>query len=122
MPTSEEDSKLAQLAQRIAPHSTLLRTWQLSGGISAQMIALEVALPDGQTKKMIVRRPGAATLAHNPHAARDEYTLLQLMQSLGLAAPAPYELDQSGTVFSAPYLVIEYVEGKPEFASLPGDD
>lgn len=54
-------SKAAQnfehLVQQLAPHGKLLRTWPLQGGISAQMTALELALPDGQTQKMIVRRP-----------------------------------------------------------------
>jgi aminoglycoside phosphotransferase (APT) family kinase protein len=80
------------------------------------MTALEVALPDRQTKKMIVRRPSDGTIKRNPHAAQDEFKLLQLTHSLGLATPTPYHLDQSGTLFSTPYIVIEYIDGKPEFA------
>ena len=116
MGVSNENNAFEQLVQQIAPRSTLLRTWQLKGGISAEMTALEIAGPDGQTRSMIVRQPGAAALEHNPHAARDEFKLLQLTRSLGLVAPTPYYLDQSGTIFSTPYLVIEYIEGKPEFA------
>jgi len=63
-----------------------------------------------------VRRPGAASLKRNPRAAEDEYKLLQLTQSLGLATQRPYYLDQAGAVFSTPCLVIEYIEGQPEFA------
>jgi aminoglycoside phosphotransferase (APT) family kinase protein len=116
MGVSNENNAFEQLVQQIAPRSTLLRTWQLKGGISAEMTALEIAGPDGQTRSMIVRQPGAAALEHNPHAARDEFKLLHLTQSLGLATPTPYYLDQSGTIFSTPYLVLEYIEGKPEFA------
>jgi aminoglycoside phosphotransferase (APT) family kinase protein len=116
MTLSNEDHKFEQLVQAITPHSRLLRRWALKGGISAEMTALELERPDGRTSRMIVRRPGAGILKHNPHAAQDEFKLLQLTQSLGLATPTPYYLDQSGTIFSTPYVVIEYIEGQPEFA------
>jgi aminoglycoside phosphotransferase (APT) family kinase protein len=115
MTISAENQKFEQLVQTIAPQSILLRTWPLKGGISAGMTALEIALPDGQTKKLIVRRPGDATLKRNPHAAADEFKLLQITQAAGLATQTPYYFDRSGAIFSTPYLVIEYIEGKPEF-------
>jgi len=111
-----ENHSFDQLIQKIAPQSKLLRTWNLKGGISAGMTALEIQRPDGQTSRMIVRRPGEGTLKRNPHAAEDEFRILQLTRSLGLATQTPYYLDQSGTIFSTPYLVVEYVEGQPEFA------
>src|SRR3954453_1038875 len=78
MTAPTEDNIVEQLVFRIIPNGRLLRTWQLNGGISARMTAFEVALPDGLTKKMILRRPGAATLARNPRAAADEFTLLRI--------------------------------------------
>jgi aminoglycoside phosphotransferase (APT) family kinase protein len=116
MTQSNLDQKFAQLVQAIAPYSRLLRTWQLSGGISAAMTALEVEQPDGQTRRLIVRRPSAGAIQRNPRAAEDEYALLQLLKSLGLATPTPYHLDRSGAFFAEPSIVIEYVEGQPEFA------
>jgi aminoglycoside phosphotransferase (APT) family kinase protein len=113
--TLAETELFEQLVQRIVPNSKLLRTWQLKGGVSAQVTALEIVLPDGQTKKMIVRRHGDKDLRRNPHVAADEFKLLQLLQTAGLATPKPYHLDQSGEIFSTPYIVIEYIEGKPEF-------
>jgi aminoglycoside phosphotransferase (APT) family kinase protein len=65
---------------------------------------------------MIVRQHGEVDLNHNPHIAADEFKLLQLLHSVGLATPTPYHLDQSCEIFSTPYIVIEYIEGKPEFA------
>src|SRR5258708_21457003 len=73
--------------------------------------------PDGHTQKMIVRQHGEVDLKHNPQGAPDEFKLLQLLHSVGLATPAPYRLDQSGEIFSTPYLVIEYIEGMLEFAA-----
>src|SRR5437660_10983245 len=105
-----------RLVQQLEPGSRLVRAWALTGGVSAQVTALEIERPDGQTKKMIVRRHGEVDLKHNPHIAEDEFKLLHLLQqSVGLATPTPYYLDQSGEIFSAPYIVIEYIEGNPQF-------
>ena len=108
--------RLARLIHKLAPQSKLFRTWPLEGGISAGMTALEIEGPDGVAKRMILRRPGEETIRQNPHAAEDEFRLLQATQSLGLATPKPYHLDQSGEILPTPYLVIEYVEGEMAFA------
>ena len=80
--------------------------------VSAQVTALEIERPDGQTQKMIVRQHGAVDLPQNPQIAADEFKLLQIPQSAGLATPAPYYVDQSGNIFPTPYVVIEYIEGR----------
>lgn len=110
-----EDAMFERLVQQIAPQSRLLRTWPLKGGISAEMTAFEIAHRDGKTQRMIVRRPGEETLQHNPQAAANEFNLLQVTRSLGLATQTPYLLDESGEIFPTPYLVLEYIEGTPEF-------
>jgi len=116
MTESKKDKKFDQVVQKLDPQSKLLRTWELKGGVSAQVTALEIERPGGLTKKMIVRQHGEVDLKQNPHIAADEFKLLQLLHSAGLAVPFPYHLDQSGEIFSKPYLVIEYIEGKTEFA------
>ncbi len=105
MTGSKEDNKFAQVVQKMDLQSKLLRTWELKGGVSAQVTALEIERPDGHTKKMIVRQHGAVDLKRNPQIAADEFKLLQLVHSARLAAPEPYYLDQSGEIFSMPYLV-----------------
>lgn len=116
MTIAREAQQFEQLVHRIDPQSKLSRTWQLEGGVSAQVTAVEIERPDGQTKKMIVRRHGDADFNRNPRVAAGEFRLLQILQSVGLAAPKPCYLDQSGEIFSRPYVVIEYVEGEPDFA------
>jgi aminoglycoside phosphotransferase (APT) family kinase protein len=116
MTTSKTHHKFEQLVQKIDPQSKLLRAWELQGGVSAQVTALEIERPDGQTKKMIIRRHGAVDLQQNPQIAADEFKLLQITKSAGLATPAPYYVDLSGEIFPNPYIVIEYIDGKPEFA------
>jgi aminoglycoside phosphotransferase (APT) family kinase protein len=115
MSDPELHRQIAELVQRIYPQGRLLRTWQLDGGVSAQMTAFEFALPDGQTRKMIVRRHGGVDLEQNPNIAADEFKLLRILRSAGLAVPTPYLLDQSGEISATPTLVLEYIEGKPEF-------
>ncbi len=115
MKESREDNKFEQVIQKMDPQSKLLHTWELKGGVSAQVTAIEIERVDGQTSKMIVRRHGESDLKHNPHIAADEFKLLQRLHSLGIAAPMPYHLDQSSEIFSTPYIVIEYIEGETLF-------
>lgn len=105
-----------QLVQQLVPQGRLLRAWELQGGVSAQVTALEIARPDGQTQKLLVRQHGAADLLHNPRIAADEFRLLRLLHSSGLAVPLPYSFDESGVIFPTPYVVIEYIEGETVFA------
>ena len=77
------------------------------------MSALNLLLPDGQIQKVIVRQPGDKTFKRNPHAAAEEFRILQIVRAAGALAPAPYLLDSSGEIFAEPYLVIEYIEGEP---------
>ncbi len=116
MTVSKEDQKFAQVVQKFYPQSTLLRAWDLKGGVSAEVTAIEIARPGGQTQKMILRRHGEVDLRHNPQIAADEFKLLRILQAAGLATPRPYYLDQSGEIFATPYVVIEYIEGETEFA------
>jgi aminoglycoside phosphotransferase (APT) family kinase protein len=90
-----------------------VRTWQLEGGVSAQVTAFEIERPDGGSEKLIVRRHGAGDRGRNPRIAADEFRLLQLLESAGLPVPKPRLLDADAELFSVPYLVVEYVEGEP---------
>jgi aminoglycoside phosphotransferase (APT) family kinase protein len=78
--------------------------------------ALEVERADGRTTKLVVRQHGEVDRASNPHIARDEFALLRIAQAHGVAAPKPYFFDESCTLFPTPYLVVEFVDGDPEFA------
>src|SRR5690606_14329428 len=117
---SPDDPRWAQVARKLEPCATLLRAWPLQGGISAQMTALALQLPDGETRTVIVRRPGVQAMQRNPHAAAHEYQVLQIVQAAHAAAQTPYLLDQSGEIFPEPYLVMAYIEGEPDFAPARG--
>jgi aminoglycoside phosphotransferase (APT) family kinase protein len=117
MTEAQENDKLAQVARKMEPGGRLLRVWPLAGGVSAQMTALEIERADGRPQKMIVRLHGEIDRKNNPQIAADEFRLLQLLRSTGLPVPEPYYLDQSCEIFSIPYVVIEYIEGKTELTS-----
>ena len=116
MPLPPDMLAFTRIVARIAPQGKLLRAWTLDGGISARMTALEIALSGGDTMRAVVRQPGAATLTRNPRAAHNEHALLGLLQAHGVAAPRPLLLDDSGTIFPDPFLVIEYIDGAIDFA------
>ncbi|MFP6744587.1 MAG: hypothetical protein VCB77_05280, partial [Alphaproteobacteria bacterium] len=101
------DHSLEQLIQDIAPGARLLRTWPLRGGSSAQMNPFEIALPGGETRKLVLRRPSANNLASDPQAATSEFKLLQLLKDNGLHTATPCHLDRDGQ-----FMVIEYLDGE----------
>lgn len=107
--------KFKRIIKKFAPRSQLLRAEPLTGGVSAEVTLLETADSGGKIQKMIVRRHGPRDLAQNPNIAADEFKLLKLLHSSGIPAAQPYFLDQSCELFPTPYLVVEYIEGKPEF-------
>ena len=113
---------LEQVVQKIDPHAKLLAAWALKGGISAQMTALEVTMGDGARRKLILRQPGVRARPHNPHAARDEFRILQRVQALGVKTQTPYLLDESGEIFPEPYWVVAYIEGAPDYAPVDVHD
>ena len=108
------------LARRIEPGSRLRRTWELKGGVSAQVTAFEIERADGGAERLVVRRHGAADLRGNPQLATDEFRLLELLESAGVAVPTPRYLDPIGELFSIPCLVVDYVDGEPGRA--PADE
>lgn len=108
------------LAQRIEPGSKLVRTWDLKGGVSAEVTVFEIQRPGGRTERLIVRRHGARDLRRDPDIAAHEFRLLELLKSAGVAAPTPRYLDAEAEVFSVPCLVVDYVEGEREPA--PADE
>lgn len=106
-----ERHKLERIVQSMAPQGQLLRAWSLPGGMSAEMNALEIALPDGQIQKLVVRRYSEDHLKNKPNAAATEFRLLHLTHTAGLPIPRPYYLDASGR-----YLVMEFRAGEMLFA------
>jgi aminoglycoside phosphotransferase (APT) family kinase protein len=112
-------ASLALIAEQIAPGAVVVRSWPLRGGISADMTALELQLPGGALRRVVVRRPGPWAAVHDPQAAVREYRVLQIVRSVGVNAPAPLLYDDSGAILPAPYMVVDFIDGEVEHS--PGD-
>lgn len=110
--------KFSRLVHKIDPNSTLLRVWPLTGGISAQVNAVEIKDRFGQTRKLVVRQHGAVDFGLNPDIARDEFTLLTHLHVQGLPIPKPLFVDESDEILSQPYLVVAYVDHDSDFNSV----
>jgi aminoglycoside phosphotransferase (APT) family kinase protein len=107
-----------RLVHRIDPQARLLRAWPLTGGVSAQVTALEIERADGTTHKMILRRHGDIDFNANPRIAADEFRLLQILRAGGLPTPSPYYLDAQAEFFPRPSLVMEFIDGETLFTPL----
>lgn len=98
----------------LEPRASLHDAWPLSGGISSRMTVLEFVVGD-ERRRAILRQPDGA-LHENPLAVANEFKLLRWLKSTGLAVPAPLLAVDSHELFGAPFLVIEYIDGAPNFA------
>jgi aminoglycoside phosphotransferase (APT) family kinase protein len=104
-----------EITHRVAPGAALVRRWPLRGGVSAHVEALELALPDGSERRVVVRRHGAA---HWKALTRDvtvvEYQLLSALSAAGLAVPLPLWVETGSELLGSPFFVMAYVDGAPE--------
>jgi aminoglycoside phosphotransferase (APT) family kinase protein len=112
------EQQIADWLGHFEPQSVLLRTWELTGGISSTMTAFTVERA-GQSKSFILRQPSDWTLKNVPGAVRNEFTRLGILHRGGLPVQAPVFCDESGEHFGRPGLVLTYIEGK---ADLSPDD
>lgn len=110
------DPRLVRLVERIDPHVRLLRAWPLTGGVSAEVTAIEIEQANGRVEKLVVRKHGPVDLATNPDIAADEFALLRVLHEEGLPVPAPRYVDATGEIFGTPCIVIDFVEGTTGFA------
>lgn len=101
--------------QRINPAWRVRQAVPMTGGVSAQVTALEVERPDAPPLKLIVRQHGAIDRAINANIARDEHRLLTIAHARGLVVPKPYYVDESCDLFENPVVVIAYIEGDTDF-------
>jgi aminoglycoside phosphotransferase (APT) family kinase protein len=108
-----DSAAIAQLLRQIDPDLRLVRAWNLTGGVSAQVTAVTAARPDAPEETLVVRQYGAANLRSDQHVATHEFALLTLLHAAGLPVPRPRHADESAAILPAPCLVIEYIDGQP---------
>lgn len=113
--TLSEWTQLELVSRSIRPDSRLVGARRLTGGVSALVTALALELPDRSRLQVVLRQHGEPDLARNPRIATSEYRLLCMLRAAGVAAPRPLWFDESRTILPSPYVVLEYIEGQPEF-------
>lgn len=107
---------LQRLVQRVEPQGRLAGASRLAGGVSAQVYAVEVELPAGLARRLVVRLHGERDLARNPQIAAHEFELLKILSDAGLPVPTPVCVGGAGEFYPAPCLVTEFIEGETDFS------
>ncbi|WP_237690837.1 phosphotransferase family protein [Paenibacillus caui] len=111
---------LQQLILQMDAQNKLLYAKELTGGVSANVMYVEIEQKGDRIQKKIVREYGEIDRKRNPKVAKDEYELLHMLHTQGFAVPKPYYYAlQSSVDWDKPYLVIEYVEGSTDFPEDP---
>lgn len=107
-------AQLAELAQQLDPTSRVLHSWPLTGGVSAQVAALELERTSAPNLRVVLRRHGLADRMRNPQIAQDELRLLEVLHGGGLPVPAPLHVEPASPRFPVPVLVVAYCDGSTD--------
>lgn len=106
---SEPHPRHAAIAQDLG--GRLVDQRPLRGGVCAEVVALDLAMPDGALRRVVARTPAVADwVAPDPEAARREHALLGWLHAQGMPVPAPCWLDAEGR-FGPPSYAMAFVEG-----------
>ncbi len=109
-----EGDRWQQVIERIAPGAMLASAEAMNGGISADMTLLKLTQPDGVSKQVVVRRPGARVLQRESNATSNQFATLRAARAVGLPTPAPLALETSPELLGSPYLVLDFIAGEPD--------
>jgi aminoglycoside phosphotransferase (APT) family kinase protein len=103
------------VAERLFPGARLRAVRRLTGGVSADVHALELEGTDGRCRTVVIRQHGAHEWkpGHGQLAAT-EHGLLQILHRAGLPVAEPLLLDTTGQLFARPYLITTFVDGSVE--------
>lgn len=105
------DEDLRRIVLRAFPGAHIERCERLSGGVSARATVVDVARPNGDVMRVVVRRPTWATPEETRRIVSTEHALLERCRTLGIRAPEPCFLDREEGA-----LGLVHVEGGPDFA------
>jgi aminoglycoside phosphotransferase (APT) family kinase protein len=100
--------KQAELVAEVWPGAALRSARRLTGGVSAQVYALEVAYSSGAVAQMVLRE-------HSPveshYTAELEFDLLKALHSLDLPVPQPILFDAGCTLAANPFVIMTAIPG-----------
>ena len=110
-------SGIEHAVTQLEPEGELVGMVELTGGVSANVVGLEIATPAGHRRRVVFRQHRSADFKqHGRTVTATEYGVLAALHGEGLAVPEPFLCDDSGAV-TAPYLLIEWVDASTELAA-----
>lgn len=101
-------SILERLIASHFPGAELQSSGALTGGVSADVTLLEIALADGSQRKVVLRAHGER---HCGMPLATEFELLRAIHAAGLPVPEPLGKDEGLSILEHPYLLLDFVEG-----------
>ncbi len=109
---------IEQVVAELEPGGRVAGVRRLTGGVSANVFAADINTSDGAIRRIVCRQhPGVDFKDHSAHVTAKEYHLLSALHEVGLAVPQPLLYIEPPS--TAPYLVMEWIDGSTE---PPSDD
>jgi aminoglycoside phosphotransferase (APT) family kinase protein len=105
-PTAEG---LRALANAVSRGSKVERVRRLGGGISNATSAIRLRTRSGRAVAVVLKR-----FRSDKNSAKDEWRRLAFAQRLPVPSPEPLALDERGTWFGTPALVMRRLPGRPD--------
>ncbi|MEZ5557986.1 MAG: phosphotransferase [Pseudomonadales bacterium] len=110
-----EEQDFEQVAQQVRPGCRLLSVRRLTGGVSADVHALMLALPGGGTENIVLRQHRVKDWKRRQaNVTQMEYQVLAALHRAGMPVPEPLHLDDSGSLPDGPYLVTSFMPGSTD--------
>ena len=100
--------KQAELVAEVWPGAALRSARRLTGGVSAQVYALEVAHSSGALAQVVVREHSSV---ESHYTAELEFLLLKALHSLDLPVPQPILFDAGCTLAANPFVIMTAIPG-----------
>lgn len=114
---AELDPEIANVLDRAFPGARVVASARLNGGVSARAVRAELIGADGAAKSVVVRRPQRPSSAERRRVVDAEFRVLSVCTRGGIRVPRPCSVD-----YSALAVVLEYVDGEPDFSPVRLDD
>ncbi len=108
-----DHADLARVVEAFDADARLQSHRPLSGGVSAQVVGLELSLSAGNSRTVVFRR-----YARNPARIIGEFRLLEHLHNCdnpALPVPEALLLDAAGELLGAPYMLLELLPGQTTF-------
>lgn len=106
--------KLKKLVSAHIPGAVVKGADPMTGGVSADATLIDIQLPNGSARKLVLREHGEN---HCGHEAELEFRLLECLRSLGARVPKPLGFSSNDGAEQHPYVLLGYIDGTTDMPS-----